>query len=61
MATWIDWFVGGLVILIGLGIFYKALKEPLDMVFGWVGGIFRFILDRIQGTSESAYDVIEYG
>ena len=60
MATWVDYTVGGIIIAIALAIFYKGLKEPLDLLFGLIGRGLLSIKDKLTGTSES-YQVIKYG
>jgi len=59
---WIDTVVIIIVIALGLIIFYKALKEPLDMLFGLIGRGIRGIVDSIHSRGESnGYDIIRYG
>lgn len=60
---WIDTIVVGLVIVGGLFIFYKALKEPADMFFALLAKGFVAIKDKIysMGDSDSGYEVIKYG
>ena len=62
MTDWINYLVGTIVIAVGLMIFYKALKEPVDAVFGLIGRGFRAITDKISGWGSEEYDeVIKYG
>jgi len=45
-------------------IFYKALKEPLDALFGFIGRGIRAGIDKISGAGSGdsgGYDVINYG
>lgn len=61
--SWIDTTVVTIIVVVGLIILYKGLKEPLDLLFGLIGKGFRAIADKISGVSDSAegYDVIRYG
>ena len=62
--TWIDTIVIGVVIMGALFIFYRALKEPVDMVFGWIKLGLGNLIGLIKGGGESAadkYEVITYG
>lgn len=61
MATTIDWVVGGIVVAIGLAIFYNALREPLDLLFGFIKRGFVSAKDKISGAGDSGYQVIKYG
>ncbi len=62
MAT-IDWVVGGLVAILGLFILYRALKEPMDLAFGFIGAGIRngieWLVNAGQGTTGK--QVISYG
>lgn len=53
MAGWID--TGIMIIVIGvvLGIFYKALKEPIDMLLGWIKNIFSSAADKLTPGDDS--------
>lgn len=63
--TWIDTTVITIVVAVGLIIFYKALKEPLDLLFGWIGkglgSVFGFVKDKAEGATDAGYEVITYG
>lgn len=62
MASWIDTGIVIIVIIVVLGIFYKALKEPIDMVLGWLKGLLEGARDKIAesgGGGETT--VIRYG
>ena len=62
VATWIDYLVVGIIIIVGLILFYRALKEPLDLLFGWLGRGIGAIRDGISGAREGGYyDEIRYG
>jgi len=59
-----DWFsintiVVIVVIGVGAAIFYKALREPLNLLFGLLGKMFGYIRDKLSGTELPR--VIEYG
>jgi len=61
--AWIDTIVIIIVCAVGLVIFYKALKEPLDSIGRLIkrgaGGLF----DKVSGGDSGGgeYDVIRYG
>ena len=60
MAT-IDWVVGGIVLIVGLFILYRALQEPLDLLFQTIGRGLRPIKDWISGSGSGDYtEVIQY-
>ena len=61
MATTIDWVVGGIITLLGLAIFYKALKEPLDLLFGFIKGMLIGAKDKLTGESGERGQMIVYG
>ena len=65
MGVWIDRTVITIVVVIGLVIMYRALKEPLDMLFGAIGkgiaGIVGFFKDKTEGAADAGYEVISYG
>jgi len=57
----IDYVVGGIIILVGIFIFYRALKEPMDLLGGALGKVFGSIRDYLSGGSTSSTTVIKYG
>ena len=62
--TWIDVGVITIVVMGALFIFYRALKEPVDMVFGWIKLGLGNLIGLIKGGGERAadkYEVITYG
>ncbi len=62
MATdWISTIVVGIVIVVGILIMYKALKEPFDMLFRGIRNMFGYVRDKITDSGESGYEVIRYG
>ena len=61
MAGWIDWLVVSIVIIFGLIIFYKALKEPADMLFGLIGRGLGSIRDKLSDAGGGGYETIRYG
>lgn len=59
--SWIDTLVVGIVILGGLFIFYRALKEPLDDFFHLIGRGITSIREKIQNRDMGGYEIISYG
>lgn len=59
--TWIDTTVVVTVVALGLIILYKAVKEPIDMLFRLIGRGFGAIRDRVTGMGGDYYDEIRYG
>ena len=59
--TWIDTVVLTIVTIGGLSIFYKALKEPIDFVFGLLRKVFESIIEKARGSGEEAVETISYG
>ena len=63
--SWIDTAVVVIIIVTALFIFYRALREPLDMLFGLIGKGFRAIVDKIQdsrgGSGGNYVETIKYG
>jgi len=63
--TWIDTTVITIVVIGALFIFYRALKEPIDLLFGWIklgiGGLVGFVKDKGEGVANAGYEVITYG
>lgn len=62
--TWIDTIVVVIVVVVALVILYKALKEPLDLLwagikkaFGWAGQE----ISNLGGSIGSGRTVIKYG
>jgi len=45
----------------GLFIFYKALKEPLDLFFGLIRRGIESIRDRARDVGEDTVETITYG
>jgi hypothetical protein len=59
---WIDTIVVTIVILIGLFIMYRALKEPIDLMFYWLGRGLGGIRNKVADIgSGGEYEVIRYG
>lgn len=61
---WLDTAIVGAIIVVGLFIMYRALKEPLDLLFGLIGRGLRGIKDKIVDAKDSGgeyYDEIRYG
>ncbi len=64
MTDWISVIVVTGVVVAGLGILYKALKEPLDMMFGFFkdGAIWiKFQITGMVDKSQSYTEVVTYG
>lgn len=60
--NWIDTIIVGIVIFVGLWILYRALKEPIDLLFHWIGRGFGAARDKISGAGyEYGYNSISYG
>ena len=58
---WIDTIIVSGIIIFGLVILYRALKEPIDMFFGLIAKLFGYTKDKLVDTTDSGYDVIRYG
>lgn len=61
VTTWIDTAVVAIIVVIGLMIMYRALKEPLDALFGLIGKAFSGIRDKLAGGEGEYYSEINYG
>jgi hypothetical protein len=62
--SWVDTVVVGIVIIIAIGIFYRALKEPIDHVLYWVKAGIVGAIDGLRNSGGSAGNVtqtITYG
>ena len=59
--SWLD--TGIMIIVIGvvLGIFYRGLKEPIDLVIGWIKSMLMAAGDKLSSTGEEGPTVIKYG
>lgn len=63
-AGFIDWAVVTIIIVGGLFIMYRALKEPIDLLLGLIGKGLGAIRDKIadaRDTGGNYYDEIRYG
>jgi hypothetical protein len=58
---WIDNIVVGIIVIGGLFILYKALKEPVDLVLGFIGKGLVSLKDTIVGAAPETGTVISYG
>ena len=55
--TFLDWTIPKVIFIVGMFLFYKALKEPLDKL----GGIIKRGINYISGSPETEdYTTIEY-
>jgi len=62
VTTTMDWVVGGIIAIIGLFIMYRALKEPLDLLFGMIGTGLKNLFGLIAGDGGGErIQVIRYG
>ena len=64
MTDWISNIVVTIVVAVGFLILYKALKEPVDMLFKLIGNLFGWGRDKVTGAGEDAgdyYNSISYG
>lgn len=61
VTTTLDWVVGGIIALVGLFIMYRALKEPLDLLFGAIGAGIRGLFGMMSGDRGGGVQVIRYG
>ncbi len=59
--TWIDTIAITIVMIGGLAIFYKALKEPVDLLLGFLRRMFESIIEKARGGGEEAVETITYG
>jgi len=57
----IDTIILTVIVIGGLFIFYKALKEPLDLFFGLIKRGIESLKDRVSGAREDVYETISYG
>ena len=54
-STWIDYGIITIVIVFAMVFFYKALKEPLDLLFGLIISGIGWVKDRMSGGMEETY------
>jgi hypothetical protein len=59
--SWIDTAIGWGIAIGGLFILYRALKEPMDLLFGFIGRGLVAFKDWIVGVPEQGGTVISYG
>lgn len=52
----LNWLMPILIIVFFVGLFYIKLKEPADMLFGWIGGGLKNIL--ISGKEKATESII---
>ena len=60
-TTWLDYAIGGGIAIVGLFILYRALKEPLDLLFGLIGKGLGTIKGWITGDDTTEVEMIQYG
>lgn len=64
VMSWFDTIIMIIVIGVAMGIFYKALKEPIDLIVGLIGkglGAARDKLAETTGGTGEESTVIRYG
>ncbi len=65
MAKFIDTIVVGIILVGGLFVLYKPLKEPIDRVFGLIAKGVSSLIEKISsagGTAkDNASEIITYG
>lgn len=62
MVDWISTIVVGIVVVCGLLIFYKALREPIDFIGYHIKRGIIWVKEQIQGASSGGYkEVVTYG
>lgn len=62
MSPWIDTVVVIIVIIGGIFIMYRALKEPIDAFFGLIGKAFNSLREKAADKKNSGgFETIEYG
>ena len=62
MGVWLDRAIISTIVVIGLFIMYRALKEPLDLLFGLIARGFSSIKEKMSGTNVAGgYETITYG
>jgi hypothetical protein len=57
----IDTAIGCGIAIVGLFILYRALKEPMDLLFGFIGRGLVAFKDWITGSVPEGATVIKYG
>ena len=60
--TWVDYGIVTIVIVVVVGIFYKGLKEPIDLMLGWIGKMFGSARDKLaESSGQEGGTIITYG
>ena len=58
----LNWVMPTLIIVFFLGLFYVKLKEPADMLFGWIGGGLKSLItsgkDKATETIEMSSEIV---
>lgn len=49
---WWEYILVTIIGLVGISIVYKALQDPLDMLFGFIGRMWLYIINKIQDMGE---------
>jgi hypothetical protein len=59
-GTWIDYGIIIAIIVFGLFIMYRALKEPMDLLFGFIGKGFSWLGSALSSGGGKVKEVIRY-
>lgn len=55
----LDYIIIGIILMVFGFFFYRALHEPLDLLFGWIKEGLLWLGDKINGATEKV-EVIHY-
>ncbi len=58
---WLDTIIVTVIAAVGFVILYRALKEPLDLLFGLITSLFSGLIEKIKDRGEDTVEVIRYG
>ena len=56
---WVSTIVLTIVVIGGLLLFYRALKEPMDMLFGFLGRGFAWIGQSIRNAGDNSRNYVQ--
>ena len=56
----LDYVIGGIICLVGLFIFYRALKGPMDLMFEKIAQAFRWLASGLGGAKTKTEEIIVY-
>lgn len=57
----LDTIIVIVIAAVGFIILYRALKEPLDLLFGLITSLFSGLIEKIKDRGEDTVEVITYG